>query len=309
PEQFVAALHRRRRAPRLTGRGEGLRLELAFEPSAPFSLKPHDLGRRIELLDREGTDRAVISISTPVGCEALPADEAAPLIAAYNDGAAELVAASRGRLEAFAATVVDAPETAAADLARQLEHGFAGLSLPSEAVATVAALDRIAPLLSLLEQRGRPLFVHPGPAPWSQPDPAATGLPGWWTSLGLYPAQSQRAFFTWRAAGAGRHPDLRVIFAIMAGGSPYLEDRYRTFARVPGAIDPNVFLDTASSQRLALDLALSTYGADQVVYGTDIPVIDPAPLRRAVEAFGPAVAELLCERNPARALDPTGDFR
>lgn len=275
---------------------------MAFEPSGPLPLNAHDPDRRIALLDREGTDRAVISISTPIGCEALPADEAAPLVDAYNDGVAELVAGSGGRLAAFAAAVVDAPVAAAADLARRLDAGFAGLSLPSEALATPEGVERMAPLLELLEQRRHPLFVHPGPAPWTRPDPAPAGLPAWWTSLGLYPAQSQRAFFTWRAVGAARHPRLRVIFAIAAGGAPFLEGRYRTFAREPGAIDPNLFIETASAQRLALDLTLSTYGADQVVYGTDIPVIDPEPLRRAVDSLGPSVAELLRERNPARAL-------
>jgi predicted TIM-barrel fold metal-dependent hydrolase len=302
----VAALHRRSEPPRLSGSGDGMRLHMRFEPDGPMALGAHRLDRRLELLDREGTDRAVISISTPVGCEALPAAEAAPLVDAYNDGAAELVAAAGGRLAAFAAAVVDDPAAAALDLERRLDAGFAGLSLPSEALATPRAIARMEPLLGLLERRGRPLFVHPGPAPWSAPDPAAAGLPGWWTSLGQYPAQSQRAFFTWRAAGASRHPRLRLIFAIMAGGSPFLEGRYRTFAREPGRIDPNIFFDTASAQRLALDLAMATYGVEQIVYGTDIPVIDPAPVRGAVDTLGETVAELLRERNPARALDPTG---
>jgi predicted TIM-barrel fold metal-dependent hydrolase len=279
---------------------------MRFEPDGPIRLEDHRLDRRLELLEREGIDRAVISISTPVGGEALPADEAAPLVGAYNDGAAELVAAAGGRLSAFAAAVVDDPAAAAGDHAGRLDAGFAGLSLPSEALATPRAIERMAPLLELLERRGRPLFVHPGPAPWSPPDPAADGLPGWWTSLGQYPAQSQRAFFTWRAAGARRHPALRVIFAIMAGGAPFLEGRYRTFAREPGRIDPNVFFDTASAQRLALDLAMATYGVEQIVYGTDIPVIDPAPVRGAVDTLGETVAALLREHNPARVLDPIG---
>ena len=279
---------------------------MRFEPDGPMPLDAHRLDRRLEVLDREGTDLAVISISTPVGCEALPAAEAAPLIGAYNDGAADLVAAAGGRLAAFAAAVVDDPDAAATDLARRLDSDFAGLSLPSEALATPLGIERMAPLLHVLEQRGRPLFVHPGPAPWSPPDPAADGLPGWWTSLGQYPAQSQRAFFTWRAAGAERYPRLRVIFAIMAGGAPFLEGRYRTFAREPGRIDPNVFLETASAQRLALDLGMATYGVEQILYGTDIPVIDPAPVRSAVDTLGETVAELLRERNPARVLDPTG---
>ena len=72
------------------------------------------------------------------------------------------------------------------------------------------------------------------------------------------------------------------MWAILAGGAPLLEHRWRVFSGEPGAIDPNLFFDTASSGREALELTLSTYGAEQVVYGSDHPVIAWEPTRRAV---------------------------
>jgi predicted TIM-barrel fold metal-dependent hydrolase len=306
PEPFVAALFRRARPPRLRGDRARPRLEMAHEPACSVELAAHDPDRRLAALDRLGVEAAVLSISTPVGCEALPADDAGPLVEAYNDGVREVVAGAEGRLRAFAAAVVDDPAAAAADLERRLAEGFVGVSLPSEALASPSGLARMRPLLTALEAAGGTLFVHPGPAPWTSAAPAENGLPAWWTSLAAYPASAQRAFFTWRAAGAAAHPRLRVVWAIMAGGAPFLEGRWRTFAGSPGEIDPNAFFDTASARREALELLLATYGVEQVVFGTDHPVLDGVGVSAAVAGLGENVAELVAGRNVARALDLNG---
>jgi 6-methylsalicylate decarboxylase len=306
PEPFVAALFRRTRPPRLRGDRARPTLEMAHEPACCVDLTTHDPDRRLAALDRLGVGTAVVSISTPVGCEALPADEAAPLVDAYNDGVREVVAGAGGRLRGFAAVVVDDPGGAAADLERRLAEGFVGASVPSEALASPSGLARLRPLLATLETAGGTLFVHPGPAPWTSAAPAEDGLPEWWTSLAAYPASAQRAFFTWRAAGAAAHPRLRVVWAIMAGGAPFLEGRWRTFAGCAGEIDPNAFFDTASARREALELLLATYGVEQVVFGTDHPVLDGAGVSAAVADLGENVAELVAGRNVVRALDLNG---
>jgi 6-methylsalicylate decarboxylase len=306
PEAYLAALAARDAPPSIRGHGKDLWLELAYEPSCSISAAAHDPEARLALLDACGIDVAVISISSPCGVEALPADEGRPLLEAYHEGISEVVAGSGGRLRAFAAACLDAPDAGAADVADRLAAGFVGLSLPSEAIASPAGLDRCAPLLDMLERAGRPLLVHPGPAPWTRPEPADPRLPAWWTSLAQYPGWSLRAFATWRALGATAYPALRVVFAIMAGGAPFLEGRWRTFTGLAGEIDPNVFLDTASCQRLDLELALATYGAEQVVLGTDIPVIAPDPLLRSLETLGPPVVEAVAERNPGRVLNLEG---
>jgi len=128
-------------------------------------------------------------------------------------------------------------------------------------------------------------------------------MPGWWTNLAVYPGLVNRAFFTWRGIGAERHPRLRLVFTVLGGGAPLMEGRYRTFSGLPGEIDPHVFVDTASSQRLALDHMMATYGIEQVVFGTDIPVIEPGPLTRALEELGDPVVRAVTETNPTRLLD------
>ena len=284
-------------------------LELGWEPDCQIDLRNHDPQRRIAELDRMEIDSAVISISTPVGCEALPAEQATPLVDAYNTGIEQLAGESGGRLQAMAAVVVDDIEGSLGSVSELLDRGFAGVTVPSETLATPESVERASPLLNLVESRNSPLLVHPGPAPWTPQEPAPGSLPGWWTSVGQYPSWSQRAFFTWRAVGRRLHPQLRTVWAILAGGAPVLEHRWRVFSGEQGSIDPNLFLDTASAGREALELTLSTYGAEQVVYGSDHPVIAWEPTRRAVEALGLGAVDLMLEQNPARVLDPNGGTR
>ena len=102
---------------------------------------------------------------------------------------------------------------------------------------------------------------------------------------------------------AERWPDLRVVFAILAGGGPFQFERLISRG-VPGRelLHENVYFETASYGRRALDLCLATFGVRQLLFGSDAPVIDPKPTLDAVRGFGDAVADALCNQNPTRLL-------
>jgi predicted TIM-barrel fold metal-dependent hydrolase len=113
----------------------------------------------------------------------------------------------------------------------------------------------------------------------------------------------QAAHAVWLAEGAARWPALRVVFALLAGGAPFQLERLRSRG-VSGrdVIHQNVFFETSSYGNRALELCLATFGVSQLVFGTDVPVLDPEPGLDAVRGFGDAVADALCEQNPARLL-------
>jgi predicted TIM-barrel fold metal-dependent hydrolase len=202
------------------------------------------------------------------------------LVDAYHEGIVELVAASGGRLRALAWSSV--------------RDGFAGACVPAWDVVGLAALE---PLLDELERRGLLLFVHPRPAP------APDGVPAWWPPVVDYPTQMQAAYAAWLALGAERWPDLRVVFAILAGGAPFQLERLASRGiDTRGVLHPNVYLDTASYGERALELALSTYGVGQLVYGSDSPVIDSEPTLRSIRGFGQAVVDAVCRDNPAQLV-------
>src|SRR3954462_2115921 len=118
PEPLLGELSRRRSSPMLKRRAAGWMLRLGGEPEAPVDLADHDPERRAALVDADGLERALVAPSVPLGIEALPADEAGPLLDAYHDG----VAALGGKFGAWAAVGLAEPDPAA--LGRLLDRGF-----------------------------------------------------------------------------------------------------------------------------------------------------------------------------------------
>jgi predicted TIM-barrel fold metal-dependent hydrolase len=303
PPALIAKLRSRSRPPMIVENGDRTTLRLKHELGGPLDLSKHDVEQRMVALDEAGIDRTVVSLSTPYGIEALPAEESLDLIRGYHDGIAELVASSNGRLLAWAATPLTAGDEGLAELERALDAGMVGASIASEAMSTPQRLEALAPVLELLERRGRAAFVHPGPAADTEPYSLEPGTPKWWPNLAVYPGLSLAAFFAWRIAGAERYPRLRICFAVAGGGAPFMEERWRTFSGESRGIDPNLYVDTASFGRLALECALATYGVEQVVFGTDVPVISAETVSRALSEFGPAAEQAVVQRNPRRLLD------
>lgn len=255
-------------------------LELERQGSFELDLPEYGVDARLRALDRDGIEAALISLAPSLELEQLPEDQAEPLLAAYHQGMLEVVAQAGDRVRPLAA-------------ARVLD-GFAGATVDARALLD---LDRLAPLLDELCRRGGVLFVHPGPAD------APAGAPAWWAAVVDYTSQMQAAYTAWLAGGAERWPQVPVIFAILAGGAPFQLERLRSRGfDVRRALLPNVYLETASYGRRALELCLATFGVRQLLYGSDAPIVDPQPTLRDVRGFGQAVADALRRDNPTRLL-------
>src|SRR4051794_37451205 len=295
PEQLISELSRRDRPPHIRRSGTRWKLRLDGEPEYPFDLSEQDASRRARELVEAGIDTAVISLSSALGIEGLPADEAEPLLESYHAGVLELGAP----FDAWASTRLRSPDPGR--VSEALDRGLAGLALPAGALASREGLLRCRPLLSRLEARGAPLFVHPGPDPLEinfGEDKASTD-PGWWPAMTAYVAQMNAAWHAFVAWGRLSHPTLRVVFAMLAGGAPLHHERYLARGGPRAAIsDPLFFYDTSSYGSRALDAAVRVVGIDQLVYGSDRPVVDPPP----ADLLGEAAAEAMLRTNPARLL-------
>lgn len=291
-EPLVAALARRDEPPYVRRRGGEWVLRIPGE--ADWALQPAtlDLDARAEEVRRDGVDLALVAPSSPVGFEALPADEARPLVEAHLEG----VAGAPDCFAAWGALALDDARPAEVD--DLLDRGYVGLSLPAGAIATPDALDRCGPLLERLERRGAPLFVHPGPAPWSRPVPDPGGAPLWWPALTGYVAEMNAAWHAFAAAGRRAHPRLRVAFAMLAGAAPVHLERLAARGGPAGAgLEPDVYYDTSSYGERTVDAMVRCVGVDQIVYGSDRPVVGPAPWGLGHAARHAAVVE-----NPGRLL-------
>ena len=294
PEALLTELARRRAPPRLRRRREGWVAEVPGEPDAAVELADHDPDRRAELVRTDGLDRAYVALSTPLGIEALPSGDARPLLDAWHEGAAALPA----EFGAWAAPSVSEPDPD--HLAGLLDRGFVGACLPAEALASASGFDRCGSLLALLDARGAPLLVHPGPAPDTLRVPAiaaaAAGVPSWWPAVTRYVSAMNAAWHGFAQFGRRSHPGLRVCFAMLAGLGPLHRERLLARGGRPAA-DPDVFLDTSSYGRRAVDAIIRELGVDALVYGSDRPV---TPAQQP--SLGEAVHTALRVRNPARLL-------
>jgi 6-methylsalicylate decarboxylase len=286
PEPLLRALSQRREPPMLARGDQGWTLRLRGEPEAPVDLGDHDPDRRAALAHADGLERVLVAPSTPLGIEALPAGEAEPLLEAYHEGVAALPAPFGG----WAAVGLAAPDPAA--LGVLLDEGFAGACVAAEALHDPAGYDRLGPVLETLERCGAPLLIHPGPAP----APAPPAAPRWWAAVADYVTAMHTAWYAFAAWGRPAHPGLRVCFAMLAGLAPL--HRERLLARGGRALaDPAVFLDVSSYGDRAVDAMVRELGVDQLVFGSDRPVIAPREL-----SLGDAVRAAIRERNPDRLL-------
>jgi predicted TIM-barrel fold metal-dependent hydrolase len=276
PPSFFTALSARSEPPRLRGRA----LELAGAPVWELDVESHGLDARLALMDQSGLDRAVVSLQPTLGIDVLPADEARELIETWETGILELALDAGGRIIPLAA--------------REPADGFAGLCV---AGAELLDLDALAPRLEALAETGGFLFVHPGAAV------APPGAPPWWTAIVDYTAEMQAAYIAWLAAGAARWPELDVVFAILAGGAPIqLERMAARGVEERSAMLPQIWFDTATYGRRALDLAMSTFGVERMLFGSDLPVVDPASALDVLRSFGEAVTDAVLSTNPAVLL-------
>lgn len=298
-EPFLEALRRRRRPPRL----EGWTLILDGEPDYRVDPGAHDPAARAAAAAADGVGHVLVSMSSPLGVEWLPPEEASELLDAYHAGALALPAPFQAWAAACLSKVV--PE----QLQAELDRGCVGLQLPAPALLDAAGYSRCAPLLALLETRGLPLFIHPGSAlspAKSGEHPAmpgegggSAGLPAWWPALVPYVQQMHAAWYAFLAFGRQRHPSLRVCFAMLAGLAPLHGERAAVRGAGSSAVDLNVFLETSSYGPRALDAIVRVLGIDVLVHGSDRPYAHPV-----LGALGQAAEHALRLSNPLRLLAP-----
>jgi predicted TIM-barrel fold metal-dependent hydrolase len=299
-ERLLALLAARTRPPLLRRVGGDWVLRLDGEPEVTMDPAAHDPDSRAGELREAGIDRGLVCLSSPLGIESLPPEEAVPLLHAHNDDTLALDAPF-GAWGALALGLGDAGADAVDGL---LDRGAVGISLPAAALATRTGLARCAQVLERLERRSRPLLVHPGPAPWGARPRGADDVPGWWPALTDYVAQMSAAWHAFVAWGRPAHPELRVVFAMLAGGAPlHLERLDARGGPVDAAHDPGLFYDTSSYGARAIDAMVRSVGIDQLVHASDRPVVEP----RGAPPLGDAAEAAMLVANPERLLgDPVG---
>jgi 6-methylsalicylate decarboxylase len=276
-EPLVTALAERREPPFVRHERGLTVLFLAGERPYVIDLSAEVPARRAALVVLDGLDQALFCLSSPLGIESLPREQSLPLIDAYHEGVLSL----DGPFGVWGAIALDRPDPE--DVDRAIGRGCVGLSLPAGALCSVDALSRMHTVLARLELLGAPLLVHPGPGPGLAASgalgEAALADPLWWPALTRYVADMQAAWLAFLAAGRLQHPELRVVFSMLAGLAPLHAERLASRGGpTPYVPDPLVFYDTSSYGPSAACALAELVGAQQLLYGSDRPVVEPAEL-------------------------------
>ncbi|MBL7261071.1 amidohydrolase [Paractinoplanes lichenicola] len=282
PARLVEALRRRQAFPFMRG------WTLHLPGENPYEVDPlaHDVEHR---RTSERADRVLVSLSSPLGIEHLPAHDGAELIGIWHESALEL----GGPFHVWAAAGVTEPDPDG--LAKVLrEERVAGLQLPATALADPQGIEHVGPLLDEARKANKPVLVHPGPAPACDP-----GLPAWWPALVPYVSQMHQAWLAWHVAGL---PDVRIGFVALAGLAPLHHERLTARGGRLGALNANVFYETSSYGTRAIDALVRVVGVDPIVSGSDRPYAEATDPN-----LGAAFTHALFTANPHHFL--TGEAR
>jgi 6-methylsalicylate decarboxylase len=256
---------------------------------------------RVALLADDGVEEAWVCLSTPVGIESLPREEALPILDAYHAGALAL----SHRFRVWGAIAVDEPDAGDAD--ELLDCGCVGVSIPAGALSSAQALASLRDVLACLEFRDAPLLVHPGPGrrrDGAGREQSSLGDPLWWPALTTYVSQLQAAWLAFACGGRAEHPRLRVVFSALAGLAPLHFERLRARGGRHEVSDELLFYETSSYGPVATGALAEVVGPRQLLYGSDRPVAEPVRGDIRDELGWRAIAE-----NTTRALTGEGAHR
>jgi predicted TIM-barrel fold metal-dependent hydrolase len=251
---------------------------------------------RAALVRDDGLDLALIAISSPIGIEALPRDEALELIDAHLTG----VAALPSQFAAWGPIALDGADPD--DVDALAARGCLGVSVPAGAIASPARLDALGPVLERAATLELAVFIHPGRARRERAGAAEFGEPLWWRALTDYVAQMQAAWLTFASYGRRVHPSLTIVFAMLGGCAPLQAERLTSRGGPDPALrDSHTFYEVSSYGPAAIDAIASLVGKGALLFGSDRPVIEPVASGReaALQAAASAVLGLAPVEVPA----------
>jgi aminocarboxymuconate-semialdehyde decarboxylase len=237
-----------------------------------------DIAYRQSVLEKEGVDTQVITLTTPGTHVESPA-YAAQLASLVNDAFAKVVADRGPRFAALATLPLNDPAASVKEFRRALEQlRFPGAMLFSNVNGVALADKRFWPLYELADAKGAVLHIHP-----TSPVGVEAMTEYWLMPLVGFLMDTTLAAAHLVFSGVGeRFPRIKWVLSHLGGAIPYLAERldrgYEAFAecRVNIAKKPSEYLktwyyDTVNFDKDALELAIKFAGADHVLAGSDYP--------------------------------------
>ena len=245
---------------------------------ANIAVRGHrDIDYRMEVLDKEGVDRQLISLTCPGTLLESPA-RSALLAALVNDAFAEVMATRGDRFTALATLPLVDPAASLAELDRVIGMGFKGCMVFGNVNGTALADRQFWPLWERASDARAVMYIHP-----TFPLGVQAMQEYWLMPLvGFLFDTTLAAAHLVMAGIPERFPGIRWVLGHLGGTIPYLAERLdrgfemftecrKDLSRPPSEHLKKFFYDTVNFDPDALRLAIAFAGADQILAGSDYP--------------------------------------
>jgi len=252
-----------------TPRGQSL----LYRGSHVMSVPRHgaDLNSRIASMNDAGIDTAVLSVGAlNIGWAGSRTSTVARLI---NDGLAAVCEKHPSRFRFVAVLPCTTRSEMIAELDRALKIGAAGVGIATEIGDLPLEAPELRDFWREMSDRKLMVLVHP-----TYPCDGPPNDTGPFLAVG-YPAETAMAATKLALSGVlEAHPNAKIVWSHLGGSLPMILDRidrgYQRFSNAPHP--PSYYLrrcyfDTACCHGPALECARATWGANALVFGTDVP--------------------------------------
>ena len=238
-----------------------------------------DYDLRIRTMDEVGVDIGIVSLTCP-NCYWGGAEVSEQAARIMNDDMAAARGAHPDRLRWLASLPWQFPERALAELERVAKAGASGVMVLANIDGRSLTEAAFEPIWRAIDERSLPVLVHPTAPPgvgaMDMTRFQLTASLGFTFDTSLAVARMiYDGFFD-------RHRKLRIIAAHGGGALPYLISRMdqcydhipacrEKIAMRPSEYLPRIHADAVVFSADVLDLCIKTFGADNVLYGSDYP--------------------------------------
>lgn len=289
------------------GTAEDGRLTVDGSPLGPVPLYRPDL--LDSYLDRAELDQAVVSLPPPFFRQDQTSDDVARWARSVNDGMLAAVAAHPRQLP-LAYLPLEHPEVAVAEYRAVREDArFVGVVGAAGGRSVSLADDRFGELWKLLDEDRKLLLLHPGASTDERLTPFyLQNLLG--NPMETAVATAELVFGDVLA----RHPNLRVLLVHCGGCVPAVAGRWdhgvatgrpglRPLSEPPAQALRRIYVDCLAHDPSLVDHALSVFGEDKLVLGSDWPFPMGTNDPRALVAHrGDDFADRVADRNARELL-------
>jgi predicted TIM-barrel fold metal-dependent hydrolase len=283
PAELADALRTRTREPRIVRNDDGVEMYKARGADSVLAEAFDDVETYLERMDRQGVNVSVLSLlGTCCWIESQPLEVSVPLCRLVNDRFSEICQEHEGRFTAHAALPLVDISAAAAELDRALKlPGIVGAQLPANGFLTAKHAEKMRPLLEVANRHRAFLFIHHGPLPGDSFPKVTVDTDNARRRNGTLDMQASlsSAMVTLCLTDfLAPYPDVTIYIHNLGGNIPYEVERmdHRCLLDTPKEELPSarfrrskVYVDCNSFGPRAIEAAVSLYGADRIVCGTD----------------------------------------